>query len=150
MCGQFAVGATALTIAARNCFHSAIRLLVDHQSDVNAKDSYGCTALIRACAKCGQPQMGFVHHLKIVASVNPPAVALRKHETVLLLLQLKAADVNAITKNGKTVLDYCSHWGSGRCEKNIITSSIVFQNAAACRFPSFPMNVWLLAIRPSL
>ena len=63
--------------------------------------------------------MGFVRHLKIVASVNPPAVALRKHETVLLLLQLKAADVNAITKNGKTVLDYCSQWGSGRCEKHI-------------------------------
>ena len=33
------VGATALMIAARNCFHSAIRLLVDHQANVNAEDS---------------------------------------------------------------------------------------------------------------
>ena len=90
------VGVTALMIAARNCFHSAIRLLVDHQANVNAEDSYGCTALMRACAKRGQPIMGFVRHLKIVASVNPPAVALRKHETVLLLLQLQQQDTPVI------------------------------------------------------
>lgn len=107
---------TALTFAAHNCFHSIIRLLVDHQADVNAEESNGCTALMRACALRGQPVMGYGRH--IVASVNHPVVALRKHETVLLLLQLKA-DVNATTKNGKTVLDYCSQWGSGRCEKHI-------------------------------
>ncbi len=106
------VGVTALMIAARNCFHPAIRLLVEHQADVNAEDEDGCTALMRACVLRNPLRLAFSD------SVNSTADALRKHETVLLLLQLKA-DVNATTKSGKTVLDHCIQCGSGRWEQHI-------------------------------
>lgn len=76
-----------MTAAAYTRYSEVINILVKARADVNAKDEYGMTALMRAAYQ----------------NTNPEAI-----EIIRILLNA-GADVNAKDKDGKSVKDYAKN-----------------------------------------
>ena len=123
--------------AARLGFDSIVRLLLEHKADVNAVTESGGTPTMTAAGS---------GHLSTVQLLIESKADVHSSSTkgIVGVTALMIAASNCFHSAIRLLVD---HQADVNAEDS---SSMVFQNAAAGRFPIFPMNVWLLAIRPSL